>query len=68
VRENAPASSGLHRTGAALHDVILTIVSDLSRQYDPTLVRDALARVVQEHYPPVFSTSDLARGAPAVAA
>jgi mannitol-1-phosphate 5-dehydrogenase len=66
--EPAPAATPLHRTGAALQDVILTMVSDLSRQYDPTLVRDALARVVQEHYRPVFGASELGRRAPAVAA
>jgi mannitol-1-phosphate 5-dehydrogenase len=68
VRETSPAATGLPRTGAVLHDVILTMVSDLSRQYDPTLVRDALARVVQEHYIPVLAGGELGRRAPAVAA
>ena len=70
AREAAPTASALHRTGP-LQDVILTMVSDLSRQYDPMLVRDALARVLQEHcapYMPVFSGSELGRRAPAVAA
>jgi mannitol-1-phosphate 5-dehydrogenase len=66
--EPVPAAVPVHRTGAALQDVILTMVSDLSRQYDPTLVRDALARVVQEHYRPVFGASELARRAPAAVA
>jgi mannitol-1-phosphate 5-dehydrogenase len=71
AQQGAAAPSGLHRSGAVLQDVILTMVSDLSRQYDPTLVRDALARVVQEHcapYVPVFATSELGRRAPAAAA
>ena len=67
-RELVPAATPLHRTGAALQEVILSMVSDLSRQYDPTLVRDALAHVVQEHYRPVFGVSELAWRTPAVAA
>jgi hypothetical protein len=44
------------------------MVSHLSLQYDPTLVRDTLARVVQEHYLTVLSVGELERQAPAVAA
>ena len=68
VHDGAPAMSSLHRTGAAVQDVIVSMLSDLSRQYDPTLVRDALARVVQEHYVPVFGASELGRRVPAAAA
>jgi len=68
LHEGAPASSSLHRTGVAVQDVILTMLSDLNRQYDPALVRDALARVVQEHYVPVFGASEPGRRAPVAVA
>jgi mannitol-1-phosphate 5-dehydrogenase len=68
AREANLAATSLQRTGAGLQDVIRTMVSDLSRQYDPTLVRDALVRVVHEHYRPVLSPGELGRRAPAVAA
>ena len=68
ARDSVPGPTGLQRGGAGLHDTILSMVSHLSLQYDPTLVRDALARVVQEHYLPVLSVGELERQAPAVAA
>ncbi len=64
-------ATGMQPTSAALRDVIQAMVSDLSRQYDPTLVREALAQVLQERCTPcvpVFAASELERHVPAVAA